>query len=67
MDLIDRYLDTVRLLLPGGQRNDIIAELRDLLMSRREEQEAAMNLDHLRAPNILRSRRRRTACRRSAR
>jgi hypothetical protein len=42
MDLIDRYLDTVRLMLPGSQRDDIIAELRDILMSRREEQEAAL-------------------------
>ena len=42
MDLIDRYLDTVRLLLPGGQRDDIVAELRDLLMSRREEREAEL-------------------------
>ncbi len=42
MDLIDRYLDTVRLLLPGGQRDDITAELRDLLMSRREEREATL-------------------------
>lgn len=42
MDLIDRYLDTVRLLLPGAERDDITAELRDLLMSRREEREAAL-------------------------
>jgi hypothetical protein len=42
MDLIDRYLDTVRLMLPFGQRDDIVAELRDLLMSRREEQEAVL-------------------------
>ena len=42
MDLIDRYLDTVRLLLPGGERDDITAELRDLLMSRREEREATL-------------------------
>ena len=37
MDLIDRYLDAVRLLLPLDQRDDIAAELRDVLMTRREE------------------------------
>jgi hypothetical protein len=37
MDLIDRYLDAVRLLLPPGERDDITAELRDVLMTRREE------------------------------
>jgi hypothetical protein len=42
MDLIDRYLDTVRLLLPGAQRDDIVAELRDVLMSQREEKEAEL-------------------------
>lgn len=41
MDLIDRYLAAVRLLLPvGAQRDDIIAELRDGLMARREDREA---------------------------
>ena len=34
MDLIDRYLDTVRLFLPRDQRDDITAELRDVLMTR---------------------------------
>jgi hypothetical protein len=42
MDLIDRYLDTVRLLLPGAQRDDIAAELRDALLSRREDREAGL-------------------------
>jgi hypothetical protein len=42
MDLIDRYLDAVRLFLPRAQRDDIAAELRDVLMNRREEQEAAL-------------------------
>ncbi|HEY1750475.1 MAG TPA: hypothetical protein VGG29_04395 [Caulobacteraceae bacterium] len=42
MDLIDRYLDTVRLLLPREQRDDIAAELRDVLMSRREDREAEL-------------------------
>ena len=40
MDLIDRYLESVRLLLPPRQRDDISAELRDILMTRREEREA---------------------------
>ena len=42
MDLIDRYLDAVRLFLPRGQRDDITAELRDVLMTRREEREAEL-------------------------
>lgn len=42
MDLIDRYLASVRLFLPHDQRDDIAAELRDLLMSQREEKEAAL-------------------------
>jgi hypothetical protein len=42
MDLIDRYLDTVRLFLPRDQRDDIAAELRDVLFTRREEKEAAL-------------------------
>ena len=42
MDLIDRYLATVSLLLPLRQRADIAAELRDELISRREEREAAL-------------------------
>ena len=42
MDLIDRYLASVRLFLPYDQRDDIAAELRDLLMSQREEKEAAL-------------------------
>jgi hypothetical protein len=42
MDLIDRYLDTVRLFLPRDQRDDIAAELRDVLLTRQEEQEAGL-------------------------
>src|SRR5580658_2136290 len=42
MDLIDRYLDTVRLFLPRDQRDDIAAELRDVLMTRREEKEGEL-------------------------
>src|ERR1700722_4196031 len=42
MDLIDRYLDTVRLFLPLSQRDDITAELRDVLLTRCEEREAEL-------------------------
>jgi hypothetical protein len=42
MDLIDRYLDAVRLFLPRDQRDDIAAELRDVLLTRREEREALL-------------------------
>jgi hypothetical protein len=42
MDLIDRYLDTIRLLLPAAQRDDIVAELRDVLISRREDRAAEL-------------------------
>ncbi|HEY2612993.1 MAG TPA: hypothetical protein VGI94_19445, partial [Reyranella sp.] len=42
MDLIDRYLESVRLLLPLDQRDDITAELRDILMTRREEKADAL-------------------------
>jgi hypothetical protein len=37
MDLIERYLASVRILLPKRQREDIAAELRDVLTGRREE------------------------------
>lgn len=40
-DLIDRYLAAVAALLPKASRQDIVAELRDLIMNRVEEQEAA--------------------------
>lgn len=42
MDLLDRYLAAVAALLPKTQRQDIVAELRDLLLSRMEEREAAL-------------------------
>lgn len=45
MDLIDRYLESVRLLLPLNQRDDITAELRDILMTRREEKAEALGRD----------------------
>ncbi|MET3665397.1 hypothetical protein [Caulobacter sp. 1776] len=41
-DLIDRYLAAVAALLPKASRQDIIAELRDLIMNRVEEQEAKL-------------------------
>jgi len=40
-DLIDRYLAAVAALLPKSQRQDIVAELRDLVMNRVEAREAA--------------------------
>ncbi|MBI1686827.1 hypothetical protein [Caulobacter hibisci] len=39
MDLLDRYLGAVGALLPKAQREDIVAELRDILLNRIEEQE----------------------------
>lgn len=41
MDLLDRYLAAVAALLPKAQREDIVAELRDLLLTRIEEKEEA--------------------------
>lgn len=41
-DLIDRYLAAVAALLPKASRQDIVAELRDLIMNRVEEREAAL-------------------------
>ncbi|WP_454758841.1 HAAS signaling domain-containing protein [Caulobacter segnis] len=38
-DLIDRYLAAVAALLPKASRQDIVAELRDLIMNRVEERE----------------------------
>jgi hypothetical protein len=42
MDLTDRYFAAVRMLLPLQGRDDIIAELRDELASRREAREAEL-------------------------
>lgn len=39
-DLVDRYLGAVAALLPKASREDIIAELRDLVMNRVEDAEA---------------------------
>lgn len=42
MDLLDRYLAAVAALLPKAERQDIVAELRDLLLSQMEEKEAQL-------------------------
>lgn len=42
MDLLDRYLGAVAALLPAAQRDDIVAELRDLILNRIEEKEATL-------------------------
>jgi hypothetical protein len=41
MALLDRYLQAVRKRLPRSQRDDIVAELRDILLSQIEAEEAA--------------------------
>jgi hypothetical protein len=42
MDLLKRYLQAVRFLLPRGQQDDIIRELSDNLLSQFEDREAAL-------------------------
>lgn len=42
MDLIEEYLKAVAALLPKAQRDDIVAELRDTILTRKEEREAAL-------------------------
>jgi hypothetical protein len=42
MDLIDQYLRAVAALLPRAQRDDITAELRDIILSRIEARESAL-------------------------
>ena len=42
MDLLDRYLHAVRWTLPRAKADDIIAELRDDLVTRREDREEAL-------------------------
>lgn len=42
MDLIDRYLNAVAAQLPADARDDITAELRDLILSRFEDREEAL-------------------------
>jgi hypothetical protein len=41
MTLVDRYLDAVRNKLPKNQRDDIVTELRDILLSQIEAEETA--------------------------
>lgn len=55
-DLIDRYLAAVAALLPKASRQDIAAELRDLVMNRIEEREAARGrpLDKRELEDLLR-------------
>jgi hypothetical protein len=43
MNLVDEYLHAVSILLPKLQRDDIIAELRDTILSRVEEREAELD------------------------
>ena len=42
MELIDRYLQAVEFALPTGQKDDIIKELRDSILSQIEEKESAL-------------------------
>jgi hypothetical protein len=42
MDLIEEYLRVVAALLPRGQREDIVAELRDLILTRKEAKEGEL-------------------------
>lgn len=42
MNLLDRYLDALRWALPRAKSEDILAELRDVLMMRVEEREEAL-------------------------
>jgi hypothetical protein len=42
MDLIEEYLRAVAALLPRAQRDDIVAELRDTILTRKEERETSL-------------------------
>ncbi|WP_116090636.1 hypothetical protein [Sphingomonas crusticola] len=42
MDLLERYLHAVRWQLPAAKADDIIAELRDVLLARQEDREEAL-------------------------
>lgn len=42
MDLLEHYLSAVAAQLDKGQRDDIVAELRDTLLNRFEEKEEAL-------------------------
>lgn len=56
MNLIDRYLNAVAAQLPRDERDDIVAELRDLILSRFEarEEELARSLTEAEQLEILR-------------
>jgi hypothetical protein len=56
MSLLDRYLGAVAALLPKTQREDIVAELRDILLNQIEEEEARLGrpLDTLEIEVVLR-------------
>ena len=41
MELLDRYLHAVRKRLPGKPRDDIVAELRDILLTQIEAEETS--------------------------
>ena len=43
MELIDRYLQAVKAALPKSQRDDIVKELSDSILSQVEEREAALD------------------------
>lgn len=55
-DLVDRYLAAVAALLPKAQRQDIVAELGDMVMNRVEEAEARLGrpLDKRETEELLR-------------
>jgi hypothetical protein len=42
MEMIDRYLQAVKFALPQAQRDDIIKELRDSILSQIEDKEATL-------------------------
>ena len=42
MEMIDRYLQAVKFALPQAQREDIIKELRDNILSQIEERESGL-------------------------
>src|SRR5271169_6979688 len=42
MELIDRYLQSVKLMLPRKQQDDVIRELSDEILSQVEERESAL-------------------------
>lgn len=57
MDLLDRYLAAIAALLPRGQREDIVAELRDTLIGRVEDKErqTGRSLDKTELEALLRA------------